>query len=367
MEYQIQFCFLLVLMIIVMGFVLPKSKVLFVFQAAVMWFLMALNNGGADYQANEAFYMSANVGSIKKFFLDSGIYQGLCMFFRHINLDFPQAYSILCTVALLLVFFKVYHTAKKQCLVLSLCMLYPFVDFIIQKRNFLIVPVLMYIFPFLFKKTKTGDFIYCAGCVLCGLIHVTGYVYLLFFFVYKILSIRKIKKYFLLNILLLLGAEVLCFPFLPNIASLFFPKAKVTLYFYSMLSSKAGAMYTICAHLLFCGMVEYVCLRCRKRNSNPELTDELKYLFRISLLFIPLYFYGAVFARIYIYMLPYAYIVFSNVFFVLKRPVKSSFIFYGAVLSGISLISIINYGLYHSGFIRLVIPLFENNILIRLF
>lgn len=337
------------------------------FQAIVMWTLMALNHGGADYQANEEFYLAANVISIKDFFLDSGIYRSLCMVFRTLGFNFLQAYSIVCTIALISIFRTICRYTERRCLVLSLCMLYPFADFIIQKRNFLIVPILLYIFPFLFKRTRKGNFVFIMGCIICGLIHVTGYVYLIFFFVYRVLSIQKIKKYFCLNIMALLGAEIIFLPFLPSIASMFFSRAKVDLYFYHMTSSKIGAIYTICAHILFCVIVEYISLRCRKRNGNQELLDDLKYFSRMSILFIPLYFYGAVFARIYIYMLPYTYILFSNVYFQLKRPQKSALIIYSMVFGGVSMIALINYGLYNSGFIKLILPLFEENILVHLF
>lgn len=365
MEYQIQFIFLIVVMVIGMGFVLPKSKGLFVLQAGVIWILMSLNNGGGDYQGNKEFYNTAHVANIKGFFLDSGIYQGMCMIFRRFGLDFLQAYIIVSTIALLSLFLMVCRNTKKRCLVLSLFMLYPFTDFIIQKRNFLIVPILLYIFPYLFKKTKKGDLIFCIGCVAAGLIHVSGYVYFIFYFIYKILSYKKINKYFCFNILLLLGVEFLFLPLLPAVASLFFPKGKVDLYFYNMTSSKVGALYTICAHILFWGIVEYISLRGKKNNDNPILLSQLKYFCRMSLLFIPLYFYGAVFARIYIYMLPYTYILFSNIFFQIKSPGKSAFITYSVMIGSVLFIVLINYGFYRSGFSNLVIPLIEENLLVR--
>lgn len=366
MEYQIQFIMLIVLMMIVMGFVLPRSKGLFILQAGMIWLLMAFNNGGGDYYGNEEFYNVARIISIKKFFLDSGIYQGMCMLFRYIGLNFFQANSIISTIALLFIYAAICRMTKKRCMVLSLFMLYPLTDFIIQKRNFLIVPILLNILPYLFQKTKKGDFIYCLGCVICGLIHVTGYVYLIFFFVYRILSMKRIKKYFCLNILLLLGIEIICLPILPTIAYLFFPKAKVDVYFYGMASSKIGVFYTIGAHILFWGIVEYISMRCKKNNGNPELLAQLKYFCRISLLFIPLYFYGSVFARIYIYMLPYTYILFSNVFFQLKSPQRSALITYSMMLGGVLFIVLMNYGFYHSGFFNLVLPLFKENLLVRL-
>lgn len=350
-----------------MGFVLPRSKGVFVIQAGIIWFLMALNNGGGDYQGNEEFYNAANVVNIKGFFLDSGIYQGMCMIFRYFKFNFLQAYCIVSSIALISLFTTICNMTKKRCIVLSLIMLYPFTDFIIQKRNFLIVPILLYILPFLFKQTKKGDLIYCIGCLCCGLIHVTGYVYLIFFFVYKILSIKKIKRYFGLNIFVLIVLEFMCLPFIPALASLFFPKGKVDLYFYNMTSSKIGAIYTICAHIMFWAIVEYISLRCKKNNGNLELLAQLKYFCRISLLFIPLYFYGAVFARIYIYMLPYTYILFSNIFFQIKFPRKSALVTYLVMIGGVLSIVFINYGLYNSGFTNLVIPLFRENLIVRLF
>lgn len=361
MEYIDFIGLLITVILILLGLILKKSKILFFIQIIWMWILQALNSGGVDFSINKDIF---DVSIYKQWnWLNGGLYNLICYYFKINNYSYIFMNSILVSIGLFLIIITVRKYTKNICFVMSLLYIYPFADNIIQKRFFLAAAIIIFAIPYLFKNDRKSTFIYIILCIIAGQFHVSAYIYILFLAVKKV-SYKTLKK--VIPIIIIFSFIIK--PIIPKIAILIFPASKVNLYFYIFKTSLSGALFWMLFQIGFIVLIYMI----KDKNENNEYLNNLKKISLFSLVFLPLLFYEPTFIRIYRTILIFNYIAFAQIqksYINNYRIVinKNIFLLTSCQLIYMVFAFIMVYGITGQGLSNMIIPIFENNLFLKLF
>lgn len=356
MEYLTWIFMIVTILLILLGFICKKSKVLFGIQILWMWILQALNTGAIDFNINEDIF---NVATSEVNILSNqgGIYSLLCYYFRSHGYSYVFMNSILVTIALILIFITIKKYTKNVCFVTSLLFIYPFVDNVIQKRSFLASSIIIFAIPYLFKKSKANIIKFILLCFLAAQIHVSAFIYMLFVMV-PFMSYEKMFK----NVLKILVLGIVMIPVLPKIASFVFPSSKVELYFSSLKIGVFDMIFWVCFNI---GFIFLVCRIKSNKNSDIDYITNIKKIAIFSLIFLPLFYYEPTFIRIYRNLLVFNYIALSQIQMSGRKIYVSVLKSTTLIISYTVFAFIVVYAIAGSGIEKMVFAIFENNLFLR--
>ena len=360
MPWQVSLLFTTLL--IIAGFVFKKSKMLWSIQILWMWILMAGSNGGVDWTThNNIFYSSLSF----KVFDDSWLYKLFCYPFVKNGYDFATFNLVISTVLLIILFGIIKRNSKNICAVTSLIYIFPLADSIIQKRNFCaLIIFLLGIFPLL-KSEKKSSIKFCIFTFLAAQVHSSYYLYFLILPLMK-LDYEKLNKAI---VFFLMGAFI-AIPFIPKIAMIFVPAAKVNFYFSTL---KIPLYQSICwwsLQLIFTylflkefdinsKLMKY--LKIEEDINEKSEYSKLKQFNKILLIFMPLYYYEPTFFRFFRNMLFVNYIYISKIFDKTEKNYKDVIMVFGSIVCFALLVFLSQFVLFGKGFDYLGVPIFEAN------
>lgn len=357
METSVIIMLAITAMLIILGFIFNKSKLMFVVQMIWMWIVIGFNNGGVDTIVYTNMFRSFSTDS-NIFASSDPLYHLFCYGAGVIGWDFNTMNIILTIFALVLYYISIQRLTKKVGIAGSLLLIYPFVENIIQKRNFLASAFVIFAFSYLFSDKKNRKLIFTIFIFIAAQIHSSAYIYIIFLFLQDI-ETRKLKKI----IKFVLPIAFISIPIMPKIAGILFSASKVNLYFYQLKTSLFDAVCWIVLQLIF----TLIIAKMHKQNSSVlteedrKLEDRIYKMNLISLLFLPLYYYEATFVRIYRNLLVFNYILVANR--QSRKTSKNNIILTTGWVGYLIVVYLMIYVITGVGYDTLVIPSFENNII----
>lgn len=183
--------FVLYILMIILNFSFPRSKVLLVTDFLFMWILMGWNHSVADYSVYLQRYNYPEIyGTMEQlyvFFQDIG---------KSLGLNYDSFLIVMTFVFLLIRYFAIFGLSRKHNCIIALYMLFPFIMDITQLRMFYASSIVL-LGLFFYKKynyKKRGAFVFCVFNIIATLIHAASVVYFIIPLAVYI-DKDKIKKY----------------------------------------------------------------------------------------------------------------------------------------------------------------------------
>ena len=288
-----------------LGIVFPKNKILFGIFSIWLLCLLAGNSGGADFDGYEEYFEIGKYWDVNLFLADSFLFNTAYVA-NSLGLDLYEHNFIIYFFIVLLLFCIIYKLSRLPNLVLVFFTIYPYVDFIIQKRNVLAICFIFIGIYFFIKRfgDKIGIFIYLLCCYFAYLIHSSSLAYIMFIPIYLIYSLdnKSLRKF-----LFILGFFIL-FIFMLNIEiimPILFP-AKAQAYVMSeegklALNKVSVFIFIHLLYFLFQRKFYYLSIESNMKIGREELyLIKVSYILSIiSLFFVPFYFFNITYFRIF--------------------------------------------------------------------
>ena len=211
--------------LIVLGFVFPKNRVLTVVMLLFMWALLAYNRDNADYQNYMNIYNNIRDGNLWGTTVDEEGFIYLCRFCSTVlGLDYYQflvLYSTICTV-LFAVMVKLY--TENSNIVIALFMIYSYWCMICQVRSYLATILAMIGLYFLFYHDgKMSWILFFAFVIAGGFSHRTAWFFLPFF----VVKITNMKTIVIVTAAASVGFLSLRVPFVTKLVGLVLSQQKI--------------------------------------------------------------------------------------------------------------------------------------------
>lgn len=357
--------YIITVIIIILGFKFKDSKKFYRVQMIWMWILMALNTGGADWNTHlQIFNANSNYSlTLEKLITGGSFYSIICQLFHKLNLNFFTVNLFLSSIGILIFNYVIKKYSKNKCITTSLLYIYPLVECIIQKRNFIASAFIILAFSQLIESNDKKAYLkFIFYCFIAAQFHIAAWIYLLFL-PFMLLSLKKLK----IIIPTIFSIGIFLIPMIPKIASKLFAADKVELYFYILKINLIDSICWILFHIAFI-FIAYLFYKRKKAMENAEedikTTNFYEKVFKInliSLIFSLLYFYEPTFIRIFRNILIFNFLAYSNLEIKNKKMAIHSIQIYQVVLNIIAFLLV--YVVTGYGFDYLVHPLFENNLL----
>lgn len=343
-----------------MGFVFQKNKVVSSFQMIWITILTCFNTQSADWLANFGIYQSAYQ------------YNGFLGWMMRIainklNISFYVFNAVLSFISLSIIFFVVLKKATKPNFVLSLWMIFPLIDNIIQKRYFWAFGIVVLALYLLFyMDNKKVAFIYYELLIfLTNGIHNS---YVVFFVLPFFILLSRKQQISLVSIIICLG--IILHSRLIFIADRLLTSldTKNALYLGNTSNSPILAILVWGTWQLAQCLIIYFLYKDQDSNyKNIFINTNIFFL-----MLIPLYAFDPVFMRCFRPMLVFNYILISNKLVVVKNS-ESSLINKKAFILSIIYVILIILAFYmfdcssrtSLGFDQLVKVIYANNSLLR--
>lgn len=300
-------------------FIIKKNKIIdiILYYALLvwMWILMAFNCGGVDYETYELLFKTSEKININELYKGEYLFKNAMYFFKNLKLEFFELSFLIQTIGIILFnkLIKKYSIKGSRSFVIASIYIYPLVDNIIQKRNFISMMLVVLAITFLIEKDRLKVYKYIVLILLAFTLHTSSIIYL----GYLILVIIDLKKIKSLSVILM-SFLIVILPLIPKFVEKLFPfyATKIYLYFYNLENrlSLEKAFIFIIIHLIlfFIIILTFKIFNDKLKNSFNILVLKLNY---ISLVFIPFYFYNLIFFRYYRNISLINYIFLANIFY----------------------------------------------------
>lgn len=340
------------------------DKLMFVLLLLWMWVLLAFNKGGVDYETYEALFRLSKKVNFLDWYKGEILFKNLMYLFKIKGLSFFELSFLTQTLGTIILYsiIRKYSYLGIRSFSLICFFIFPLVDNIIQKRNFLSMMLTIKALSYLIDKTKYKKIKFTVLILLSFAIHSSSIICFLYLLVdyFDIRSIKRISKKGAILLLILL-------PIVPKILEKIMPfqESKINLYFYNLSNrlTLEKAVIFIIFHLIFFYLILFFSKKVNINDNNfNKIVLKLNY---ISLFFLPLYFYNLIFFRYYrnIYILNYIFIgniIYKNINRNKVNILKIILIFY------LILMFAVFYGVFGKyKYKGLVEPLFEKNLIIE--
>ncbi|WP_367278332.1 EpsG family protein [Fusobacterium sp.] len=340
-----------------------KNKIISKIQLFWIWILISFNNGGPDYDGYESIFIESARKLQFNFFKPGVLYSNGAYIFHKIGLNLEVYTIITSSIALFFLCRIVKKYSKNPNFVYSCFIVFPLVDNIIQKRNFLsMIPILLSI-DLLIEKKKCYIVKSFILIIIAFNFHVLGIIYLVYIIV-PFFSLKNIKKISL--VILTIG--LILMPILDEVAKILFrfASSRVELYFFDIsmrLPFYKASCFVIIHLLMFC----YVIFSVKFKNKKDTFDKTLLKINYVFLFAIPLYFYDSTFLRIYRNIFILNYILIGNYIYERKNSINRKIIRVFFILFIILLFLFMYALLGQLKYSGLVLPLFNNNIVLNFF
>lgn len=309
--------YLIAAFLMILGIVKKKSKLLFILQIVWLWIFMGGNNVNADYANYEYRYKLISMSGIK---LNREVLYDIFSFLSQLlGFNYVGFRMLIVAIALLLIGITLKKYSYNPCFALSLFMLYPLLDSIIQMRTLITMAILVFSIKYLIED-KRGNTIKFIICILIA----SGFHNLALFYLILVLSkFCDIKQCAKVSAIMLV-VSIVAVSVLPQMAALIISKENVTAYFDS---PNRLSIYKVIGIIIWqlCGMILTFLVNGKIMKgkvsfvtSNNEINKENKAINTISKINVllsvifPFYIFSSLFMRVYRSTLLLNYLAFSN-------------------------------------------------------
>lgn len=352
------------LILIVQGFIIPRSKIGFFLQSIWVIILTCFNTGGGDWTGNESYYWITSVDTNKGFF--SNIYPLLVNFFRSRGTSFTIFNGIMCFFASVIILSIIYRNAENKNLVMSFWTIFPVIDNIIQKRAYyglaLVVIALSLLFNSKKRSTLLNIIIFEMIIFIAMRIHS---MYFLFFTVpFFLLLNNKWQRY--VSLMGIIVGFILKSQIQTLVNTIMGPSviSKSDLYF-NKFASTASLTHTIFWAVWQLSQL-LIIIYANKHMSENNKSSVLLSLNWWGLLLIPLYSFNPVFTRLFRAILLFNYIYVADALVIKNnRRLKSNIVLISELL--FVFVSFYMMDISTNGLIQNVYPIFQDNYLLNIF
>ena len=346
------------IIMILLGFIFRQSRILFALQGIWLWILTGFNSGGVDFAINQDLFMNSQ--------LNLSVGEGLTVlydFFKNRGMNFITYNVITTLIAYILIFYIINKNSKNKCIVASLLYFYPAVDFVVQKRFFLAMALLLVAVQYLGKEDKKSRIKYIFLVLLSALCHVSA---LLYFVPFVFQFVQKKYRNKLIIILSLIGIVISKYlgkilSFLPFVSS-----TKIQLYFVDLSanSNMFKFMFWCFWQLAFWVILYYLNVYLKREQSDHDVIQKTYNLNIDFMCILPFYAFDPVFVRLFRPVVIFDYIAVSAMLQNGKRQYK---IVLKAILLMVAL-SVCSFVIFYIitgvGFEQMVLGTFKNNIIL---
>lgn len=306
-DFAVYFRIGITVLLCLTGFIFQKNKIVFSLQMIWITILTCFNTQSVDWLANFGIYQTAY--QYKGFFgwlMNTAI--------NKLNINFYLFNGILSFFSLLIIFFIILKIAVKPNFVLSLWMIFPLIDNMVQKRYFWVFGIVVLALYLLFyMKNKKLSFIYYELLILlANNIHNS---YVVFFVLPLFLYLSRKQQIIVTSIIICLGIILRSRLLFIADGLLTGLDSKATLYLSNVShSSFLATLIWGTWQLMQCLIVYFLY---REQDSNYKNTFIATNIFFLML--IPLYAFDPVFMRCFRPMLVFNYILISNKLVIIKK------------------------------------------------
>lgn len=351
------------LILVVQGFIIPKSKIGFFLQSTWIIILTSFNSGGGDWIGNESYYWVTSIDTSKNVF--SNIYPLLVNCFRSRGTSFITFNGVMSFIASLIIMFIIYRTAENKNLVMSFWTIFPVIDNVIQKRAYYgLALVVVAISIILNNKNHKFLRIVIFEMIIFIAMRIHSMYFLYFMVPFFLLLNDKWKKY--ISLMGITAGFILKSQIQTFVNLIMGPSAisKSELYF-NKLASTATLSHTIFWAIWQLSQL-LIIIYVNKYLSNNNRGSILLSLNWWGLLLIPLYSFNPVFTRVFRAIILFNYIDVADV---LANKNSHNFKPYIALMSELlfALITFYMMDVNSNGLIQNVYPIFQDNYLLNIF
>ncbi len=204
---EFKFIYFVVLMIVVLGYVYPKSKVVFYLEIIMYMVIIGGYNGNLDL----VFYRNRYEKGIISDTVVEGLYDYVAAFFANCGLNFDVYHFLLSAFAIIIISYVVKKMSPEPALVMSMLFGFSTIEYAVQMKNLCAAAIIIYALYYYYRerqiynaeKRKLIDYrlIYAILVVIA-----TGFHFLsLFFFVFLLIDFVNVKylKYWIISIVLI--------------------------------------------------------------------------------------------------------------------------------------------------------------------
>ena len=286
-----------------------KSKLLALLIFIIMFLLMGLNHGNADYLMYNSLFLK--YGKALTYSNTELIFQYLCKLFYSLGKGYNYFLFIYSFIGMTFMYLSVRKTAKYPVLVALLYFCFSFFLDAVQIRHFMASSLICYGLTFLLKDDrKMKDIlIYLLFNILAIGFHFMAILYLLFLLLPLIeknsLKDTLIKTLMITCPIFLIINTSLFFDFIGN----FIPKAKIDAYFISG-DWKVSTLVTVI--LILVQLIPLVILYLSKTYKTSKLARKVMILNILLIVVTPFYFYTVEFGRVFRGIIIMDYIALTN-------------------------------------------------------
>lgn len=354
--------FIIFLLIAYIGF-FCKKNFYFYLMIIWLWLMASFNNGGPDYKTYELIFSTTSAEILDFNFLKGEriFYLGM-YFFNLLKMTFFEYSFVLSTSSLIIVLYLIKKYTKNgvsKSFILSCMYLFPMIDNIIQRRNFIASGLIALGIVLLIEKRKFYKIKFFLLILIAYNIHNSMILYLIFFLA-PLFSIKQIRK-LSISLMLIIGFIL---PIFPTIIYKIFPfySSKISLYLENI-ENRLPLEKVIFFAMIHLGMFFLVNYSSKNIEKDKYVEFVLKINY-ISLIFIPFYYYNLIFFRIYRNLFIYFYILIANN--LKESKVKKKLILILILQTYLILLFTIFY-ISSDKYFRITEPLFTDNKFLNLF
>lgn len=344
-----------------LGFLLSKSKIVTFFQWLFLLIAVAFNTDGQDMEAYRTFYSYFGQFFQESFDSKEILYKWLEYLFYQRGFDFVQFNAILMCLLFPILLYFLYKNTKFPALAMSLILLFPGIDIAIQKRNTAAMLILLLGVHLLINAKYFNRVKYVICTIIAGYIHTSFFLYILILF-FPNIDYKKYKKYKKTIVLISVFVIFIVGPIIPSLASRVMDVSSYNFYFANeaMQLSLIKKMFFLVLQLL----ITTIFFRSAKMLENERMKKWSPIFLYFSILFLPTYFYGSNFVRMYRNLLPFYYVMLLNTDYrhiKLSGKVNLNFI-YVVTMVGINFLIFYILGL---GWADVAEPIFRDNLVFQ--
>ncbi|WP_369351082.1 EpsG family protein [Streptococcus hillyeri] len=360
--------YLIFISLLLLSFLFPKEKIVFVMNSLLLWILFAFNRGGADYIGYVAMFNAFGRENVKLDFYGDGIWKILNHVFYRLSFTVEEFLMVLltCGVISYVIFIKKY--SKNPNIVIALGNIYPLVDNIIQKRFFLAMVIAIWIVPVALRyQVSYKRWLYSAGLIYVSYTLHSSFA-LMFLLLIPIYLMNKEFNFRFIVYFSLLSFSLFALVF--RIAPFLIESSKLNLYLVD--ESLKTSIWKLGIHVvityLYVGIAYKIYKFQLKENSiNPDLRRLLMWFSGGMSLFIPFIFYNSTFFRFPRLLFLFVFIMMANLFDVNDYKIKRNTfnILLILVCLQISMFTMMYVLTGIAGFNSLVRPLIESNAILE--
>ncbi|MCJ8341352.1 MAG: EpsG family protein [Cetobacterium sp.] len=352
--------FLITIVLLLSGIIYFKKNKIF-FYILFFWLIIifSFNNGGPDYNGYIEMFEKFSCENKEILFLPNSLF-AKSIYYGHNFLSLTlESYTFIISIAILFIYVKIInkysYLKNKSALILIMYMIYPAIEEIIQKRNFIasifFLQMIIYCSENKLKKM-------CLFLILAIGFHSSMIIYI-FVLPLLFLEIKKLKKLILFLFIMI----IISMRYIKNL-SYILGDSRIKYYILSSKTDFKVMLAFIISQLLFSSIVFYFSSIKNKteKKINPKISRLENVILKMNyilLLIIPLYYYNITFFRIYRNILLFNYIYISNYIYLYPKKRNENIVnMFIIFLIGWFVIFFCQFGL---GYKKLVEPIFLYN------